>query len=586
MTDYAWFPVTQPTAGFNQWNPTGNWTNGAFWANATTITNPPTTGTVPGASDGAYIVSANVPSAFIPPGYSLPPYNVTITLDTTQTVSTLGLAQFVVFAPPPMPPVLDISAGSLDVTGAILDTFSTTFPAPVGSQTFTGGGTIELDTTGRLEVGTTIGTAITINFNDASADSVMLDGVTPTPAEIVGGTFTSFQGSNAIDLPNIAFASAVLTSYDPISGALVLTDGGTSTVQMTVMEGAGGPGVTLAPDTGTGTEILVTCFAEGTRILTPSGEVAVERLRAGDLVLAIESGAKVPRPVRWIGRRRIDVRAHPQPDMVAPIRIARGACAENVPHRDLLVSPDHALLLDGVLVPARLLVNGATAVQDHSVSSIRYFHVELDRHSILLAEGVAAESYLDTGNRALFENAGLTPIPHPDLASARPKEWDSDACAPLATDPGTVEPLWRRLAERAVALGHRPLALPSGAEATGFWLEVDGQRASQVGGAPGRYVFALPESATAVRLRSDTFRPSDRLPWVDDRRRLGVVVGRIVVHGSDGARDLAVDDPALAEGWWDPERDGPRLARWTDGNARLGLPSATRLVEIHLAGSA
>jgi len=174
MTDYAWFPVTQPTTGFNQWNPTGNWANGAFWANATTITNPPTTGTVPGASDGAYIVSANVPSFIIPPGYSLPPYNVTVTLDSSQTVSTLGLAQFVAFASPPLPPVVDISAGSLDVTGAILDTFSNTFPVPVGNQTFTGGGTIELDTTGRVEVGTTIGTAITINFNDASADTVVL----------------------------------------------------------------------------------------------------------------------------------------------------------------------------------------------------------------------------------------------------------------------------------------------------------------------------------------------------------------------------------------------------------------------------
>ncbi|MEO9191985.1 MAG: Hint domain-containing protein [Acetobacteraceae bacterium] len=585
MTDYAWFPVTQPAPGFNQWNPTGNWTDGAFWANATTITNPPTTGTVPGPSDSAYIVSANAPSFFIPAGYSLPPYNVTVTLDTSQTVSTLGLAQFVFFAPPPMPPVVDISAGSLDVTGAILDNFSKTFPAPVGNQTFTGGGTIELDTAGRLEVGTTIGTAITITFNDASGDTVVLDGVTPTPADVVGGTFTSFQGSNAIDLPNIVFASAVLTSYDPVSGALILTDGGASTVQMTVMEGVGGPGVRLAPDAGTGTEILVTCFVEGTRILSPRGEVAVERLSEGDLVSVFEDGVQVQRPVRWIGRRRIDIGAHPQPDLVRPIRIRQGACAENVPRRDLLVSPDHAILLDGVLIPARLLVNGATIVQDATPESVHYCHVELDRHSVLLAEGLATESYLDTGNRAVFENADLATIAHPDLAAHRPRSWDADACAPLATDPARVEPIWRRLAERAMTLGHDAPALPVVPEASELWLEVDGHPASLMDAEAGRHIFVLPHGATSVRLRSGAFRPSDRLPWLDDRRRLGVAVGRIVLHGSDGAQDLSVDDPALAEGWWDAERDGSRLARWTDGNAQLRLPAATRLVEIHLAGA-
>ncbi|MEO8713856.1 MAG: Hint domain-containing protein [Acetobacteraceae bacterium] len=577
MTDYGWFPVTQPTPGFNQWNPTGNWTDGAFWANATTITNPPMTGTVPGPADGAYIVSANVNPFFVPPGYSSPPYNVTVTLDTSQIVTTLGLAQIAFFAPPPSPPVLDIAGGSLDVTGAILDTFTKTFPAPVGTQTFTGGGTIDLGTAGRLEVGTTIGTAITINYTDSSADLAVLDGVTPMPVDMVGGTFTNFQGSNAIDLPNIPFTGTTFT-YDPTTGALVLTAMDGSIVQMTVHEATGAPTLGLAPDSGTGTDVIVTCFAEGTRILTPRGEVAVERLRDGDLVVAIEHGAHIARPVRWIGRRRIDIGTHPRPDMVAPIRIARHAVAENVPRRDLLVSPDHALFLDGVLVPARLLVNGTTIVQDAGLPSVRYFHVELDRHSVLLAEGLETESYLDTGNRALFETTL-----HPDLATPRPQSWDQDACAPLATDPALVEPIWRRLVERVVALGHPAPALPVIADGAGLWLEVNGAPASVVETQAGRHVFVLPRGATSVRLRSGAFRPSDRRPWLDDRRRLGVSVGRIVLHGQAGAREVTVDDPSLAQGWWDAERDGPRLARWTDGDALLPLPTPTSMVEIHLA---
>ncbi len=569
MTDYGWFPFTSPTSGTFQWNSTGDWTNGAFWANATTITNPPTIGTVPGSGDGAYIVSANTLSFLVPPNYSRPPYNATVVLNTPATVATLGLGQIAVFSGPPAPPNLDIFGGSLDVTGQVLDTFSKTFPSPVGPQTFTGGGIINLANTGRLEVGMTIGAQITISFNDVSADTVVLDGVTPAPAETVGGTFTGFQGANAIDLPGIPFVSTVLTSYDPVTGSLVLTEGGTNTVQMVVMEGVGGPGVSLAPDSGTGTQILVTCFAKGTRISTPDGHTAVERLRAGDVVLTLEHREAVARPIRWVGHRRIDVRAHPQPDLVAPIRIAHGAISPGIPERELSVSPDHALLLDGVLVPARLLVNGRTIVQDLDVPDIRYFHIELDRHAVLLAEGLAAESYLDTGNRTLFENGGAAPVSHPDLARPRPRSWDIDACAPLATDPATIEPLWRRLATRAVALGHGAPVLPASADDPGLWLEAAGEMAPMVSTDGGGRVFALPDGAAWVRLRSGAFRPSDRMPWIDDRRRLGVSVARLIAHGPTGAREIALDGPGLAEGWWAAERDAARVARWTDGNARL-----------------
>ena len=584
MTDYGWFPFTSPSPGTYQWNSTGNWTNGAFWANATTVTNPPTTGTVPGSGDGAYIVSANAPSFLIPGNYSRPPYNATVVLNAPATITTLGLGQIAIFSGPPSPPNLDIFGGSLDVTGQILDTFTKTFPAPVGTQTFTGGGVVNLATAGRLEVGNTIGAQITISFNDASADTVVLDGVTPAPAETVTGTFTGFQGANAIDLPNIPFVSTVLTSYDPVTGALVLTEGGANTVQMVVMEGVGGPGVSLAPDSGTGTQILVTCFADGTFIRTPDGEIAVERLRAGDSVITLVDGSPVARPVRWVGQRRIDVRAHPQPDLVAPIRITAGAIGAGVPARELSVSPDHALFLNGVLVPARLLVNGRTIVQDLDAPAIRYFHVELDHHAVLLAEGLAAESYLDTGNRALFENGGIAPVAHPDLATPRAKSWDADACAPLATDPATVEPIWRRLAARAVGLGHAEPELPVSADDPGLWVEAAGGVALVVSTDGARRTFALPEGTGWVRLRSDAFRPSDRMPWLDDRRRLGVSVARLVAHGPQGARDIPLDGPELAEGWWETERAGDRVARWTNGSARLPVPAATRRLEVHLAG--
>ena len=121
--------------------------------------------------------------------------------------------------------------------------------------------------------------------------------------------------------------------------------------------------------------------------------------------------------MRWIGERRLDIGCHPDPALVQPIRIRRGAVAENLPRRDLLVSPDHALFIDGLLVPARLLQNGATIRRETAFSVVHYFHLELDTHDLLLAEGMPAESYLDTGNRGTFENAGLPLVLHPDLAT-------------------------------------------------------------------------------------------------------------------------------------------------------------------------
>jgi hypothetical protein len=122
----------------------------------------------------------------------------------------------------------------------------------------------------------------------------------------------------------------------------------------------------------------------------------------GDVVPGQVSGQT--RRVTWVGRRTVEVRRHPRPWDVAPVRIRAGALAAGQPARDLLLSPDHAVLVDGALIPVRYLVNGATIVQQRVVR-ITYWHVELDRHDVLLAEGMPCESFLDTGNRATFAPA-------------------------------------------------------------------------------------------------------------------------------------------------------------------------------------
>jgi hypothetical protein len=123
-----------------------------------------------------------------------------------------------------------------------------------------------------------------------------------------------------------------------------------------------------------------------------------------------------------------------------PVRIVRGAMAENVPHRDLLVSPDHALFIDGVLIVARQLINSRTIRRNSATGSVGYFHVELVAHGILLAEGLPAESYLDTGNRGFFANSGASLILHPDPTETGPERRILGSCAPFRTDERTVRP--------------------------------------------------------------------------------------------------------------------------------------------------
>ena len=147
-------------------------------------------------------------------------------------------------------------------------------------------------------------------------------------------------------------------------------------------------------------DALLACYAAGTRILTPAGEVAVEALREGQLVVTASGGFV---PVRWLGHRHVDFVRHERPQDAYPVRVRADAFGPNLPHRDLLLSPDHAVFVDGVLIPVRYLINDATIAQE-PMDAVTYWHVELPEHGVLLAEGMPAESYLDTGNRGAFAN--------------------------------------------------------------------------------------------------------------------------------------------------------------------------------------
>jgi hypothetical protein len=194
------------------------------------------------------------------------------------------------------------------------------------------------------------------------------------------------------------------------------------------------------------TAINISCFAAGTRIRTMDGFMAVEDLRTGMWVLTERGEAET---VKWVGHRAVNCRAHPNPASIWPVRIAADAFGPGRPSRDLRLSPDHAMYVDGVLIPVRYLVNGGS-IRREPVAEVVYYHVELRQHDVILAEDLPVESYLDTGDRANFANAeGAIRLFADFLRDDRVGAvWEAYGCAPLVVTGPVLDAVRRELAAR------------------------------------------------------------------------------------------------------------------------------------------
>ncbi len=174
------------------------------------------------------------------------------------------------------------------------------------------------------------------------------------------------------------------------------------------------------------------CYAEGTRIATTTGEVPVEALRPGDMVRTLDGAV---RPVCWTGHRRVRCTGSPAAVALAPYRVMAGAFGPGLPSRDLLLSADHALFVEGVLIPVRYLADGR-AIRQVAAEIMTYWHVELDRHAVILAEGLPAESLLPgEESRNAFAAGRLTALtPRLDPRPSDSLRWEALGCARLVID--------------------------------------------------------------------------------------------------------------------------------------------------------
>ena len=411
---------------------------------------------------------------------------------------------------------------------------------------------------------TTTSATITLNHNGAATDA---DGV-------LSGTGLTRTGVGTYSLTFTSPAS--LTSelralrFTPTVGQVLIGNTVATSINLSINDSDG------STSAATALTVTATCFLRGTMIAIPHGEIAVEKLAAGDLVTVIENGIKSARPVTWAGGGSMDAGRFGNRSEAYPVRIRKDAFADGCPTRDLLVTPEHCVLTEAGLTPIRMLVNRRSIVIDRSIPSYDFHHVELEAHGILLSEGLTTESYLDTGNRDLF-------IDQPDGISVRR---DLAIAAPLAVVRMMVEPLWNRLADRAHDLGledNQTIAAVTDEPDLRLLLDT-GLELTAWSHSKQRHMFRIPRHARPVRLLSRSSMPSEAIgPFVDDRRRLGVAVDKLVLW--NGLNDTLVPLAQLTpDGWHEAEG----VIRWTNGDAALDLPQAgdDTFLDIHLAGTA
>ena len=390
-------------------------------------------------------------------------------------------------------------------------------------------------------------------------DAVYADNFTTTAATF--NDYVAFSG--VVDLQvSSTYASNVLNIMDghsqsaPSSWSIntsantltvTFADGDTNTLQF----GSGSPVNELSvSESATAFEITLVCFVTGARIRTVRGEVPVEQLTVGDLAVTASGEA---RPIVWIGQRTV---RGPVPAQW-PVRVQAGAFGPGAPNRDLMLSPGHAVCVNAVgevFIPIDHLINGATIAQVE-VPLVTYWHVELESHDVLVANGLGCESYMDVGNRAFFgrEHGRLA-----EIDAQRVTESLTRYARPFV-DSGPVIPFVQaRLAEIARTLGWAEGGDPD------LHLLVDGRRIKAwIEGGSAR--FMIPTSAKRVELCSRLFVPA-QVGAGGDRRSLGLAVLGLRI----GDTAISLDDPRLADAFHPEERIDGAGWRWTNG--RLVLP--------------
>lgn len=294
-----------------------------------------------------------------------------------------------------------------------------------------------------------------------------------------------------------------------------------------------------------------TCYLRGTHIMTAMGPVAIEDLKAGDLLITRFGPL---RALKFLGRQSFSGIFLRQRG--APVRIAAGALGPNQPCRDLFVSPDHSMLIDDRLVQAKLLINGVSITQTATATMVDYFHVDLGVHDCVIAESTWSESYAEMGNRARFHNAAEFDAAFPDHQPV-----DQPMCRTQVQGDGPELP-----AIRAAIMARLPAEACS--DEADLHVLADGRRIDATATCDGGSVFDVPADTQTLQLISRAISPA-LMGWNADTRLLGVNLVAVIGRIGRQTRTLHLDDPAFEVGCYKAEGGGDQLTRWTNGRADI-----------------
>ena len=448
--------------------------------------------------------------------------------------------------------------------GSTLDigSIGTVSASPIGVIYFGDGNhnEIDIESTGTLEYGLNVITAGTTVFHDGFTSHIAnfqvgdtinfnghVSGTTIPTISMNGSILQVNDGKNIfakikLDGLPTTLTNAQLASHFTLSAGYYALPGNQQNI---VSNGS------TVVGTFQGGPIYVTtdlCFLTGTRIATPDGETRVEDLQVGQHVL---TAAGKSEPIVWIGKGTI-LATRGRRTAATPVVVRRGALGNNIPHHDLNVTKAHGLYIDDVLIPAEFLINHRSIVWDDRAQEVTLYHVELEQHDILIANGAPAESYRDDGNRWLFHNAN-TGWDHP------PKP----ACAPVLTGGPVVDAVWRRLLDMAGPRPVQPLT-----DEPNLWVQASGRHIRPVSAIEGVYIFPLLATDKGVRILSRAASPQ-QLGLARDPRELGVALRSIAVRQGTRFRLLPANDARLNQGFHDYERGND--FRWTNGDALVPM---------------
>jgi collagen type I/II/III/V/XI/XXIV/XXVII alpha len=291
-----------------------------------------------------------------------------------------------------------------------------------------------------------------IDHRGAEGDSVLFGPKSGTllidSTGSLSGTIGGFGMGDTIDIRGMTPAqvsSHLSYDYHTELYNIATYTNGTVTIALSTLAAQSGDMLHVGPDSGTGTDItlVAACYLRGTHIRTAGGEQPIETLAVGDLVMT-RSG--LLRPIRWIGRRRYSSACVFGNADLLPVCIRADALAAGVPCRDLRVSPDHAMFLDGMLIPARDLINGRSILRETGDEEVSYIHIEFDTHDVIFAEGALSESFADDDSRQMFDNYADYVRAH-GFAVER-----AQFCAPRVEEGDALEAVRHRLSLRAAEI--------------------------------------------------------------------------------------------------------------------------------------